>query len=476
MRRLTPIVLVIGWLIAWGLGLLAESGNHASFWFPPSGLTFAVLLVAGRRAVVPLLVAAILSTFWATAAFDIPLSLFGTVRAGVYFGVAHILSYGVAAVVLRRIALRPGNNLPGTIIAFLLIAPVAALLATASGMFALVQAGMEDATAIGEMWLPFWIGDMVGVIVLAPLFAALANMLYPHSILRLDALSELNPNQALPPFVYKVLINVLFLAASMILTAETRAQESAFVIFFLIIPQMWITYTEGPTRTCISIAIISFLIVSVIHFSALSDFLMVYQFAVAVVAASSYFGLSVPVLNADNSNLRRQVFTDTLTRVSSREFLLGQFTIELQRCLRTGSNLAMIIFDIDHFKQINDDLGHVAGDRVLQQVGVAAKSVLRAVDILARYGGDEFVVLLPNTKLADAVTTAKRILRQVREVPISDGRPLSISLGVSEYQSGDDFPALFSRSDKLLYAAKKAGRNRVVATGLSDPQERLENG
>jgi len=253
----------------------------------------------------------------------------------------------------------------------------------------------------------------------------------------------------------------------MLITVWSKNEASAFIAFFLIIPQMWLTHTESPFRTTLSIALISFVIVLLVHYFQLSSYLMVYQFVVSVLAASSYFGLTVPLLKADNNRLQRQIFTDALTGVASRDFLLRQIKLESERSLRYKSDLTMIVFDIDCFKQINDEFGHLAGDEMLIRVSEAAQQTLRSTDILGRIGGDEFVILLPDTSISDATNTAHRILSEVRQLTNKNNLSMSISLGVAKYHRDDSFEQFFSRADKLLYLAKRSGRNQLRSCQLA---------
>jgi diguanylate cyclase (GGDEF)-like protein len=120
------------------------------------------------------------------------------------------------------------------------------------------------------------------------------------------------------------------------------------------------------------------------------------------------------------------------------------------------------IVDIDHFKQINDRHGHLFGDRALCAVAVAIKNSIRATDYAVRYGGEEFLVMLPNTRLDGGAEIAERIRRQVEQVQLPV--PLTVSIGIADGKPGSDAPeAVFERADQALYRAKKAGRNRLIA-------------
>jgi diguanylate cyclase len=132
------------------------------------------------------------------------------------------------------------------------------------------------------------------------------------------------------------------------------------------------------------------------------------------------------------------------------------------------------MFDIDYFKSFNDSYGHLTGDQVLRLVGMSLKQSIKGQDITARYGGEEFAVVLPNTALRQALTVADHIRRAVMSKELkkkSTGEILgrvTISVGVSMLKTGDDMDSLIERADACLYAAKRAGRNRVVCE--ADPE------
>jgi len=160
--------------------------------------------------------------------------------------------------------------------------------------------------------------------------------------------------------------------------------------------------------------------------------------------------------------------TDPLTGLHNRRYMNGQLDALVARANRGGDPVAVLVLDIDHFKAVNDSLGHDAGDEVLREFSVRLATNVRAVDLPCRFGGEEFVVVMPDTTLEDAHRIAERIRRDVGASPfrILGGEPLSItvSVGVAASRGADDTPAsLLKRADEGVYEAKKAGRNRVVA-------------
>jgi diguanylate cyclase len=166
-----------------------------------------------------------------------------------------------------------------------------------------------------------------------------------------------------------------------------------------------------------------------------------------------------------------EVRTDPLTRVSNRRGL--DETLESMFALmeRYNQPFSLAIFDIDHFKEVNDKKGHLQGDRTLQAVARILDEAVRDTDVVARYGGEEFVVVMPHTTLENACHFAERV-----RTDVENGLGLTVSGGVAMALDGDNAQTLLSRADAALYSGKAAGRNRIYRHTGSDiePVEELE--
>lgn len=163
--------------------------------------------------------------------------------------------------------------------------------------------------------------------------------------------------------------------------------------------------------------------------------------------------------------LQSDVGVDFLTHIPNRRSFQERFEEEVERAKRYGNDLSLLVCDIDHFKRINDEHGHLAGDRILRGVASQLDSQKRSSDFLARYGGEEFVIILPETPVGRAKLVAEEVRRKVG---ISRFRfekssiRLKISCGVAELKrETEDADAFFKRADEALYRAKDRGRNRV---------------
>lgn len=158
--------------------------------------------------------------------------------------------------------------------------------------------------------------------------------------------------------------------------------------------------------------------------------------------------------------------TDPLTNLYNRRFLAEILENELQRARRLHSIISLLIVDIDHFKKVNDIYGHQMGDKVLVSVAETFREGLRTYDIASRYGGEEFVLVLPGTPLTGGLEVAERLRKAVQSLkfPIPmDMVVITVSVGVAMFpaEQVDGFDSLFNRADEALYRAKQSGRNRV---------------
>ena len=175
-------------------------------------------------------------------------------------------------------------------------------------------------------------------------------------------------------------------------------------------------------------------------------------------------------LESENESLARDAASDPLTGLANRRAFDQYLVQQAEIAKRYGGPLSLIMLDIDHFKRVNDRLGHMVGDEVLRNVASQIRSALRAADFVARWGGEEFVVALPGTPLSGANETAERIRAAIAADAsvVATGEPVrvTVSAGVASLGSGDGATALVQAADAALYRAKAEGRNRVASRGL----------
>lgn len=169
-------------------------------------------------------------------------------------------------------------------------------------------------------------------------------------------------------------------------------------------------------------------------------------------------------LGVELLGLRERLFLDPLTRTLNRAAVLERFHAELSECERYGNDFWLMMFDLDHFKRVNDTWGHLAGDRVLAEVAARVRDALRGADVLGRYGGEEFLILLPETRAVTGFKVAERLRAGIEAHTIEfEGHriPVTVSIGMTGYQHGDSAESMIDRADVAMYRAKGQGRNRA---------------
>lgn len=199
----------------------------------------------------------------------------------------------------------------------------------------------------------------------------------------------------------------------------------------------------------------------------------IYGYSIAVITPAviasfaSYINLSLYFeLEQTRTEMHDLATTDELTKIFNRRYFFEQADREIKRSQRNGCPLTIVLFDIDDFKLINDHHGHLAGDMVLQETCKACQAIIRPYDIFARFGGEEFIFLLPNTDEARAMAFAERLRDVIASQVVlfdQDSMQITISIGVSVFNPVmDTLDDLISRADKALYKAKDFGKNRLA--------------
>jgi len=168
---------------------------------------------------------------------------------------------------------------------------------------------------------------------------------------------------------------------------------------------------------------------------------------------------------ADKEKLERLANFDSLTGLYNRRTILGKLHELINRANRYKEDFSLIMLDIDHFKSVNDHYGHLTGDEVLEKIATLTRRNTRDTDIVGRYGGEEFIIILPKTNLSSAWVAAERIRSIIEKAEMKDSVgnvfAITVSQGVAGWEGGEDANSLISRADEALYKAKGKGRNRV---------------
>ncbi len=166
-----------------------------------------------------------------------------------------------------------------------------------------------------------------------------------------------------------------------------------------------------------------------------------------------------------HNNLASSAIHDALTLVFNKGYFTGFLEHEIARAIRKQMTFSLIMLDIDHFKLVNDTYGHRRGDYALKTLAEVVLKSKRNADVLARIGGEEFIILLPDTGLSDAERLAERVRKSVEDFSFEEIGTMTVSLGVTEFVQTDNYESILKRVDSALYLAKKNGRNRCETLG-----------
>jgi diguanylate cyclase (GGDEF)-like protein len=222
---------------------------------------------------------------------------------------------------------------------------------------------------------------------------------------------------------------------------------------------LWVIALEGNPGLVLGLAILLFCVSALRATKVLSQ------------AMQRNFELTYELRQA-KEDAERMASTDSLTGLTNRRAFLELATAPVHYCQRNALAVSAIVLDLDHFKQINDTRGHAAGDEAIAHAGRLIQSSLRRSDLCCRWGGEEFVMLLPDTSLAEAALVAEKLREAVAASPVAvpdGGLALTASLGVAE--GNESLEALIHRADLALYRAKREGRNRVACDEPAPPSQ-----
>ena len=183
---------------------------------------------------------------------------------------------------------------------------------------------------------------------------------------------------------------------------------------------------------------------------------------VVPIFAGLLFGLMLAHIKALSAQLSNVAHTDSLTKIYNRLHFAHFLDAEIGKIKRYGGKFSIIFFDLDHFKEVNDNYGHLVGDDVLACVTDIVSKANRSADIFARYGGEEFIILTPETDLSGALIHAERLRNDIEKFEFKIAGHITSSFGATEFNAEtDSVETLLERADKALYLAKEYGRNRV---------------
>lgn len=239
-----------------------------------------------------------------------------------------------------------------------------------------------------------------------------------------------------------------------------KAADGADECMPSLVPKIWNKLIEQFQRSSERVKNNHWMLLALIGLLIVSSALISYVFLLHL-KTNQRLKESQQELEEKNEELRWLSVTDPLTGLYNRNKLDAEFESELKRVQRYGHPLGVILLDIDYFKNVNDTCGHQVGDKVLILLADILRQHTRNTDIIGRWGGEEFLILLPETDCKGAYNLAEHIRQQIESFHFPEVNQKTASLGVSCYQSGDDEDRLVSRADEALYRAKEKGRNCV---------------
>jgi diguanylate cyclase (GGDEF)-like protein len=468
---LATFVVVILWMAMYFASRMLEYEAFASLWFPPAAVSFAAFMVFRWRAWPALILANVLG---AIATFHREgVTVAGSMLVdGVLFALAHCIAYWLAAeAVLQSIPRNSAPSMARTVGAFLFGGMISALIASVAGAWVTVSVGLVPTDGMWPLVLPWLIGDYAGLIATGPLlvlvlrrFALRAGLRIPHRLYAFDDLPR--PQRNARSFALKLFLVLGVVSLSLLAIAQAPDNKPLlFIVFIAIVLQLWIVHTQGVTESLISIALFSLTLVLLVYALGLGEHALTLQFALITLAAGSYFGIAVPMLYADNAQLRRLLIQDALTGAYNRHFFVELSQQAIRQSRIRAQSVSMLMIDLDNLKRINDRHGHAAGDQALSQIVRICQQSLASNDVLGRLGGDEFCALLPGQDPIAAAATASRLIDAVRAEAYTFSSELkpSLSIGIATMQNdADDYDSLWLRADSALYVAKRNGRNQIA--------------
>tara|TARA_B100001059_G_scaffold150234_1_gene150131 strand:- start:1596 stop:2567 length:972 start_codon:yes stop_codon:yes gene_type:complete len=260
-----------------------------------------------------------------------------------------------------------------------------------------------------------------------------------------------------------VAIMAFYLLIPSLLTIASWA--SGFLSIGFIVASVAYADVSAPTATRL---VLLFIMANIVGYCALLrlEILQRKQFSLLNEEREQNLALQQEVEHRKSleAQLRRLAERDTLTELDTRSHFIKRAEALLERALRENSAFCLLMIDVDHFKQINDTWGHTRGDEVLKQVAKTIRQSLRRVDVVGRFGGEEFIVAMPNTHHKEAVTLAQRLTANVNTIELPS--PLnqvsvSITVGIALKSNERSLDLLIQRADEMLYKGKRNGRNRV---------------
>jgi diguanylate cyclase (GGDEF)-like protein len=459
------VLLFFLWIGTFYASTIMAFAEFISLWYMPAGISIAAFLIFGKRAFIPIFLAVFFLSFRFTEqlqqGFD-PAHL----ASATLFALAHTVPYGLGGLSARHwLSHFVQHGLPSRIIGLLVIYALSALCAALSGLLVWEFTTETYDNIIEEGWFAWWLGDLVGVMVIAPLMCLI---LPKFTNTRLAWLEEFYAHDRklsanLKSFLFKLCVAAAAVIGILLLDSQLTHPGIAYFVFFVTIPQLWIVLTERTSFATTSLVVITVIMAFGVGLFNVTDQAITYQFALYMTAAISYFAVAVPALIQRNIQLQEMSMVDLLTNLPTK-WLFKTLVNQVVKSSRPNQNHSIAMYNLDHFKKINDDYGEAIGDQVLIDSAQIMKSELRDSEILCRCEQDIFVVFMPNLDIDAATKRANELRHKLPVLHIDDLiLPIRGSFGVTQVQFGEEIEETVERATRALHQAKQEGRNKVVA-------------
>jgi diguanylate cyclase (GGDEF)-like protein len=441
-------VVAVAYFAAGKLGLRVAFDNpSASPVWAPTGLALAAFLVLGYRV-------------WPAvylSAFLVNVTTAGSVATSLCIAAGNTLEAAVGAWLVDAFAGGTSTfQRAGDVFRFALLAAVLSTMVSATcGVTSLALGGFADWARYGSIWLTWWLGDAAGDLVVAP-FALLWST---------NPRVRWRPRRAVEAALLAV---SLVVAGAMVFGGFFPSPVKDYPLEFVCVPILiWAAFRFGPREVATAVVVLSGIAIwgtlrgfGPFTRSARNESLLLLQAFMGVTAVTSLaLAAVVSERRTAERRLRRLAVTDALTGVGNYRRLITALGGEIRRSQRTEKPFALLLLDLDDLKGINDHHGHLVGNRALCRVAAALRRSCRSIDTAARFGGDEFALILPETREEAARQVARRIAGELAVDP--EWPPLSLCVGLAEYpRDGETVERLLAVGDRVLYEAR-AGRRGI---------------
>ena len=424
---------------------LSESASIFAIW-PPTGIALVFLLFRGKA----VLLGIFLGAFLLNSTLSLPIVAFE-------IAIGNTLGPYVVYLLIKKYLHEDFLYDTQSIINFIIFSTVGSIITSGFGTYVLYHNNflLDEHRLLGFM--TWFFGDLIGFLLITSLYISFSldrkyNKSLVHSLLEVFGMA-----------VFLVLISIVVFGSGFFFEQKYPTE---YVILF---PLIWASVRFKPEVNFIFLFLIAILAIlgtasgySTFSMGDKKTSLIFLQFFIFTVT------FAVLLMTAQRHQMLRILYekeqlslTDSLTNIGNRRY----FTEMLHRAnsinLRYKRPLSIIMFDIDHFKNINDNFGHDKGDSVLQEVTVTVKSKLRISDDFARWGGEEFMILLPDSNLENACLVAEKLRKSIEDYNFNLPKNITCSFGVIECIDHESFEEMMKRVDNNLYLAKNNGRNRV---------------